>query len=398
MEQLRAGDGRDALKMDHTDANPPPRVLHCITHLALGGAERVALDLAQGLRPRFAAAVFAVQRTRPNAIGEAMRAELARDQTPLYPGTRVPLRWGGLIPAALSAARAVRRWKPDIIHLHTEIPEAALAAMFALRAASTGAALIRTIHNSEYWEHWPRLGGWCDRRLSHSYVAGVSRGAIAAFERLRLRSQGGLPPAPPTLIFNAIAVPSTVPARPAGNDRHLRLVFAGRFEPQKGADLLPEIAARVRLPAGITCELSLYGIGSLEDRLRAFAAAPPAGWTVKVCAPIAGLSRHLPEFDLVLMPSRFEGLSLVALEAMQLGVPLIATDAPGLCEQLPPDHPWRAPAGDAVEFARALHGAITSRSTWATVATRARAFVRTTFSTTAMFAGYERLYAEARRG
>lgn len=384
--------------MSAPGTNPRLRVLHSITHLALGGAERVALDLVRGLQTHCDSAIYAVQHTGGDAVSQAMHRELAETNTPLFTGTRIPLKWGGLFPAAVAAARTVRAFRPDIIHLHTEIPEAAIAAMSALHSGPPQAALVRTVHNTQYWAYWPNVGAWCDRRLRRSYVAAVSRGAVEAFERLRARSQAGPPPAPPIVIFNAVTVPAIARPLPPRNIGRLRLLFAGRFERQKGADLLPAIVAQVRAPPGVACELTLYGTGALGGTLRAFAAAPPPGWNVQVGEPVAGLAFRMPEFDVVLMPSRFEGLSLMALEAMLLGVPLIATDAPGLREQLPPDHPWRARAGDASDFARVLQKAIDARGTWPAAAAQAQAFARANFDPPQMFAAYRRLYDGALPG
>ncbi len=376
-----------------------PRVLHVVTHLALGGAERVALDLAQRLRERFEPAIFAVQGVGADALAADMQRELADARIPLFCGSKLPLKAGGLLFAGVSAGRAVRAFRPDLVHLHTEIPEASCAVATTLWPAMRRIALVRTIHNSVYWASWPRLGRWCDRRLAHAHVAGVSADALAAFAALRAASGVPAPPAPPTLIFNGVNVPDIARAPRATSAGPIRVLFAGRFEPQKGADLLPAILAQTRVPANRLVELSLFGQGAGEAELRALAARPPAGWMVHLHAPRAGLAREMPGFDLVIMPSRFEGLSLVALEAALLGVPLVATDAPGLREQLPPEHPWRARAGDAGDFARVLGRALAQHERWAEVATRAREFARANFDFARTAEAYAQLYAAAlRRG
>ncbi len=374
----------------------PPRVLHFITRLGLGGAERVALDLVRGLTPDVDSAVFAVHGIANDAIGAAMRDELAETSTPVFTGTHLPTKWGGLLLAGLSAARAVRQFQPDIIHLHTEIPEASYAAMITLHPALRRIAVVRTIHNTVYWSYWPKLGRWCDRRMAHAYIAGVSQGAAEAFANLRCESGAAAPPAPPVIIFNSVALPPAATSPQAARGECLRLLFAGRFEFQKGTDLLPDILPRVPPPLGQRCELTLHGGGAHEPALRALAARPPPGWSVRVLPPVAGLAASMPDFDFVLMPSRFEGMSLVAIEALLLAVPLVATDAPGLREQLPADYPWRARAGDAADFARVLQSALAAPDECRVTAARALAFARERFDPAAMHAGYRRLYAQAR--
>ena len=64
----------------------------------------------------------------------------------------------------------------------------------------------------------------------------------------------------------------------------------------------------------------------MRQLLQSFAARPPPGWIVRVGEPATDLLQRLPAFDLVLMPSRFEGLGMVAVEALLLGVPVVVKD------------------------------------------------------------------------
>jgi glycosyltransferase involved in cell wall biosynthesis len=374
--------------------NAAPRVLHVITHLALGGAERIALNLAHGLRSNFAPGIFAVNGIASDEIGAACQEELAQQKTPLFCGPRIRVKHGGLIPCAIAAARAVRDFRPHLLHVHTEIPEATIATMFALQPSSRQIPVVRTIHNAVYWGSWPRLGRWCDRQLADAHIAGVSRAALEAFHQLRAASSARAPAEPPMVIHNAVHVPAPAveSSPPTRRPDMVRVLFAGRFETQKGADLIPAILSRVRLPAGQTGELTLYGDGSEAPTLRALALSPPSGWRVHVAAPRPNLTASLHEFDLVLMPSRFEGLSVFAIEALLAGVPMVAAAAPGLREQLPADHPWLGEPGDAVDLARVLQAALNHRDLWRSVAARSREFARTHFDPETMFAAYAELY------
>jgi glycosyltransferase involved in cell wall biosynthesis len=373
------------------------RVLHGITHLALGGAEQVAFTLMHGLKGEFDFAVFAVTAPDPGEFGRALRHELTALGVPvLSAGSAIPLKAGGLPLAGLRLARAVRAFQPDIIHLHTEIPEAT-AALLAPRPAGQGPTLLRTIHNSVYWDFWPRIGRWTDRRLAAARIAGVSQAALGAFTALRAASGAPPPPAPAVLIPNGVEVPAGIEAATRQPDAPIRLLFAGRFEPQKGTDLLPAILAAVRLPAGRRGELTAYGSGAQAGVLHALADSPPPNWAVRVLPPVPQLARRLAGFDAVLMPSRYEGVGLIALEAMLQGVTLVATDAPGLREQLPPGHPWQARSGDAADFARVLQEVLDRPAALAPAVQTAREHVRARFSADAMLAAYAAQYASLAR-
>ena len=62
--------------------------------------------------------------------------------------------------------------------------------------------------------------------------------------------------------------------------------------------------------------------------------------------------------DLLVLPSDFEGLPLVVLEAMAARLPVVATRIGGVVEALGPDHPWLVPPGDARALAAALAAAL----------------------------------------
>jgi glycosyltransferase involved in cell wall biosynthesis len=110
------------------------------------------------------------------------------------------------------------------------------------------------------------------------------------------------------------------------------------------------------------------------------------------------LANALPKFDLVLMPSLYEGLGLTAVESLLAGVPVVATAAPGLTEVFPSDYPWLAPPDDADSFAIVLSRAIAERSRWSETVATAADFARRRFDVSAMCRAYAKLYADAVAG
>jgi glycosyltransferase involved in cell wall biosynthesis len=371
-----------------------PRVLQVITHLALGGAERVALNLMRGLREQFEFALFAANGVEHSQIGVAMKAELDEMEIPLFVGTNAPIKFGGMLLAGIRSAKAVHSLHPDLIHLHTEIPESSHATMLWLHPSMTKIPIVRTVHNTIYWHPWRKVGRWCDRHLAQSFVACVSAGAAEAFEELRAESGAGPLPQPPVIIHNGVDLQPQPRPTNRPSDR-IRILFAGRFEDQKGVDLLPEILKQVHVPPGQICELVIYGAGTHEAALQTLASNPPQGWIIRLLSPVPDLAGKMSEFDLVIMPSRYEGLAMVAIEAAMLGVPVVATDAPGLRESFPPDYPWLARAGDADSFANVLQHALDNPQSWPTVGQQAHEFAKAHFGVAGMCEEYRKLYAKA---
>ena len=373
---------------------PRPRILQCVSHLALGGAERVAVSLIESLQEQYDFSVYAVRGLADGPVGLSLQQQLQRLAVPVLLGPRVPMRFGGVLTGAMGLNQALRRFRPDLVHLHTEIPEASYATLLSVSPGSKRTALVRTIHNSVIWKSWPALGRACDRKLAHARVAGVSQDAVNAF--LVLRSTSGATPTetPPALIYNGVRPLEPAPQLTA-RDSVIRMVYGGRLEPEKGTDLIPEILGRTRLPVGQQARLMIYGSGRHALALRWLERNAPAGWTVEVHEPIPNFSAQLRNFDIAVLPSRHEGLSLVAIEAVLAGIQVVATDASGLREALPSHHPWRARAGDPVSFAATLQMACANRDRWPAISESNRAFALERFAPEKMVAAYDSLYRES---
>lgn len=325
-----------------------PRVLQVISHLDLGGAEMVALSLAESLADRFDFNLFAVRAAGDGPFARRMADRLAALGIAPDHGTTAKLTRGGLLVAGYRLARRIALARPDVVHLHTEWPEAAWAMAATLSPAVRRVPVLRTVHNSLLWPAWRPVGAWVERRLGARAVIAVSDDALAGVAALR--AAAALPPLPASqarVVTNGVAVP---PARPeAGRlaDRPPRVLFAGRLEPQKGADRLPAIwGALAAAVPGAT--LTIIGDGTLRPVLAGFAEATPC---VTLEPATYGLSGLLHGFDLLLMPSRFEGLPLLAVEALMALLPVVAFDVAGLRAAFPPGYPLLAPADDVAAFA-----------------------------------------------
>ncbi|WP_294240099.1 glycosyltransferase family 4 protein [uncultured Sphingomonas sp.] len=325
------------------------RILHVITHLDMGGAENVAMTLVERLHARAASMLFAVLDPSPrSAVGQAMTAQAARLDVPIRTGVAGRFKSGGVLIAARSLARAVRAFRPDAIHVHTEIPELTLAIACLLSARVRRTPLLRTVHNSTLWIDWGPIGAIVTRILSHGHAVAVSRTAAEADARI---ATGRTRPWP-TVIHNGVTAPPRATPRAPGAP--FALLFAGRLVHQKGADLLPAILSVARAQsARRDVTVTIAGSGALRAAVAAdLRARDWDGWTVSLTDPIAGLAERLGEQDAVLLPSRFEGFALLPLEVLMAGVPLVTTTAPGLTEAIPEDYPFQAAPDDVEALGR----------------------------------------------
>jgi glycosyltransferase involved in cell wall biosynthesis len=120
---------------------------------------------------------------------------------------------------------------------------------------------------------------------------------------------------------------------------------------QKGHDVLLRALSQLGDgDAGV--ELVVGGAGRDTDALRAFARELGVGDRVTFLGPLERPAELYCAVDALVIPSRFEGLPLVALEALALGVPGIASAVDGLADLWPSE--WLVPAGDPRALALAL--------------------------------------------
>ncbi len=174
-------------------------------------------------------------------------------------------------------------------------------------------------------------------------------------------------------------------------DRKL-CVFAGRFTPQKDPALLLEAWAMGRWPQA---HLVLVGDGPLRRGLEARTASGPLAGQVTFAGATADVSQYLRAADLLVLPSRAEGMSNALLEAMACGIPIVATDLTGNREVLGEDRQAGrlVPPGDPAALAEAIGTLVASDSLCPELGTAARGVVEKRFDIQRVVTQYLSLYA-----
>ncbi|MER6382039.1 glycosyltransferase [Streptomyces sp. NPDC001118] len=314
-----------------------PHVLH-VAQPVDGGVARFVTDLATaqlaaGLRVTVAC-------PRGGTLTHALRAAGCRVlpwEATRSPGLRLPGEVGRL-------ARLVREVRPDVLHAHSA--KAGLAARLALRgrlptvfqphAWSFEAVDGVTAHAALKWEQF--AARWATRVLCVSEAerrTGEQHGIAARWHVI--------PNGVDTIRFQ----PEGSVARSAPGPL---VVCVGRLCRQKGQDVLLEAWPAVlrQLP---TARLVLVGDGPDAGRLRAGAPA-----SVEFAGPAVDAAPWYRAADVVVLPSRWEGMALVPLEAMACARPILVTDVDGARESLPPGHLPHCvvPPEDPDTLARAL--------------------------------------------
>lgn len=183
----------------------------------------------------------------------------------------------------------------------------------------TGVRWLQSIQTTQPypWWHW-KLQGWAGTRAER--LIAPSQGIVEAAGRL-----AGIASERFEIIPNAIDAADIVeaPRPPRDPESVLRVGFLGRLDPVKN---VPALAAAVRRLEGV--ELHIFGEG--PDRPRIEAAA--AGDGRITLHGIVDRDTALGQVDALCLPSSAEGFGLVLIEAMAAGVPVVASDIPGIRE------------------------------------------------------------------
>jgi glycosyltransferase involved in cell wall biosynthesis len=329
-----------------SDQRTSLRVLH-VSQPADGGA---AVVVAHLVKDQFArghdVAVACSPEGELAAAVEAAGARLVPWAATRQPGLRA-------VSEARSLARIFGAEHPDLVHLHSS--KAGLAGRLALRGR------LPTIFQPHGWSfeavrgphrvaatHWERRATrWTDA------IACVSEGERQRGKEMGIRASfrvvsngvdlGSFPVAGPD--ERAIAR-----ARLGLGDGPL-VVCVGRLCEAKGQDVLVRSWPRVRERVG-GAQLLLVGDGPEEPELRR-----AAGAGVELIGARRDVRNWLVAADVVAAPSRWDGLSLVLLEALACGRSIVATNVPGAREALGAE----AGAIVPVEAPAALAAAVTAR-------------------------------------
>lgn len=242
---------------------------------------------------------------------------------PVTVGVREPRRLRHALPAVLTALRSAAR-RSDIVVSGSEVGAGLWLSYLTARLAGRPVAAIIHAAPVPAARAWvPRrlvpLNGWVLRHLD----AAICVAADLADDMVAL----GLPAERITVVPNTVDV-AAIKGRadevrpadiPAGT-----VVALGRLVDQKGFDVLLRAIAEVRRTRPGT-ELVIMGEGAQQAELTALAEQLGLADAVHLVGRVANPHPVTAAATVFCQPSRYEGASLALLEAIALGVPVIAS-------------------------------------------------------------------------
>jgi glycosyltransferase involved in cell wall biosynthesis len=326
-------------------------VCHLVHHLALGGLETQLLRVIEATADdvSFTAAYFGDDTSmRQDYRGAGVRTH------GFDAGSDNPARQ--FAPDVLgSVVRFLGRQDVDVVHAHGSLY---LLLLGRICGRLAGVPAVGTYHNpSDSFSAPMRLAERVTRPLSAVDVA-VSKDVERSYagDARRYANGAGLD-RPTYTVYNGIDVAAFRSAVDGADPSELRAEHGvadgpvylniGRYTERKNqASLVRAMATLLDEVPG--AHLFLVGWGPEEEPLRRLVAEHGIEDSVSITGRRRDVERFYALADVFVLPSNAEGLSVVVLEAMAAGLPVVGTDVPGTNEAVvdgqggvivPPDSP-----------------------------------------------------------
>ena len=310
-------------------------------------------------------------------------------------GLGLPTAGAFLFARIVGRVRELQKLHPiDLIHAHAPLPcgHAAL-----LLSVELGLPYVVSVHGLDAFltkQVSGRAGEWC-RRISQR-VYRSSRRVICVSERVREQVlEGAGTGCPTSVVYNGVD-PELFPPGTESTDERPIILSVGNLIPIKGHDLL--IRAVASLAAEFpTLTLEIIGDGPERGRLQALAQQLHVDDRVRFLGRRSRqqVASAMQQCTLFALPSRYEGLGCVYLEAMASGKPVIGCRGQGIEEVV--EHGtngWLVGPDDVKELRDALSTLLSNTALRRFVASQARQTILDEFTLTHQADHLRRIYQE----
>jgi L-malate glycosyltransferase len=248
----------------------------------------------------------------------------------------------GLPIAFIKFRKLVNIEKPDLVHTHLFWPT-----LVARLSLPKKIPLITTIHafiatSGEYKHGYIRFLDRLSYKLRKNIIIVVAKGAMEEyFSFLNLK------PYKAYTLYTFVDVErfNVDHVQAIKNTDKFKLVAVGALRIQKNYLYIINAMSLIKEK---NIELDIYGIGILRDELQAQINA--TGAKVNLKGEVNNIEQVIPQYDLFVMSSTYEGFSLGILEAMAMRMPLLLSDISSFKEQCE-DNAWYFSLADVEDAA-----------------------------------------------
>lgn len=346
--------------------------------VAFSGAENHLWILLPALKDAGLDVEFCAAIRRPGPTIDAKLEELTSQGVTTVKSPSISGSWPERVAAYRYLYSFLRARRSSIVHAHLSVRW-----LLPLTRLAGCRHVIFSVHNDE-----PAYGTPKARALFRFLNGGIAR-YIAISDRVRdyFLSVSGASEEKVETIRYGYRLPQGVPARSkeelrkafdVPTDRFI-IGFVGRLDPQKNLPLLVETIKGLSFAHGV-----VIGGGSEEAALKGLAKKNGAD-NISFLGPLPDAADLMPMFDVFCLPSTWEGLGLVLLEAMFRDVPIIGSRAGAIPEILDNgNYGLLFQSGDAEGLRRAIIRAYEDPEALARLALSARLYAEKNFQVETM--------------
>jgi len=305
------------------------RILHILTSLETGGAEKFVCALAA--EQASCGNQVCISPVRPRI---EVHPPESVEVVPFFRGR--PMRWpiGSPIYIAKLMARTAA-FRPDVIHCHAH--HVFLAACLASRSA-----ICYTVHSAipNYWVSRRVVDAVYRRTVARALAdPGRSLVLLSPESKEKALRHLGIEPCKAHVILNGIDMVSIqqraerARSGKQGLDKEPLLLWVGRMVPEKNVDMAIRAAALLKA-RDVTFRMLICGDGPLRASAEALAEELGVADRITFLGVVDNVPELLSDARALWITSSSEGHPIVLLEAMAVGTPIIATNVIGVAEHL----------------------------------------------------------------
>ena len=314
-------------------------ILHVITTIDLGGAEKQLLTLATCQKEAGFEVEVVFLKDRPALLDSFLESGIKVDSS--FAESRF---WK-------QPFKLKRKQKQENLIIHAHLPRAEMLCALSLKPKS----FIVTRHNSEpFFPTGPRiLSKLFSRLVLRKSFASISISkAVANY----LKTSGELRNLENnTVIYYGLRDTSVFPKKKIEKSvKAIQIGTVSRLAPQKNLPLLLGVLRELNSLGSSSFELSVVGVGSLKDQLQALAIELGVAHSVYWKGKSDDVTSFYRSLDLFVLPSNYEGFGLVLLEAMSQGVPVIARKVSAIPEVMGEKHPGLIDSNSPIDLANKI--------------------------------------------
>ena len=292
------------------------RVLVCLPYLTIGGAEKIISQVCRGLSQEgFHFTVITTKRALGSQGNSAEWFEAATSEIFCLPECLPEESWKGFISYLILSRRVDILWQAGSAFIYDFLPE--------LKTLFPELKVVDILFND--------VGHTANNR-KYDYLIDLhitESNAIRTWLTAHGESEDRIRVIPNGVDLSNFKTNKKQPAPFDTGGREFIVGFFGRLSNEKGPDLFVEIAGRLKGEKNILFVIG--GHGSMENTVRARIAELGLGDSVKMLG-FCSVETHLSCCDLLVVPSRQDGRPNVVMEAMAMGVPVVASNVGGMAE------------------------------------------------------------------